>query len=93
MATDLTKVNDHPVAILRKRAQERADLLSLGSVQAAFEHAAATLTQHEDEHGVVFAALDKETLARVVRGYEDVISGEPEGDFLDAVRDLLGLEA
>ena len=81
MATDLTKVQDHPVTLLRKKAQERHDLLSLGSAKAAFEHAAETLSKHEEEHGVVFAALDKEALARVAEAYADAMKASQGGSW------------
>lgn len=98
MATDLTKVNDHPVTLLRKHAEEHHRRLNHPALAAAVESAAETLRAHEQEHGVTFAALDNEALSRVAEAYERVSTSGPgykqdfaEVDLADAIRDLLGL--
>jgi hypothetical protein len=98
VSTDLTSVNDHPIAIL-KREQElfkSEDMISiLGPAQASQSAnglgvAIDTLSAYEKANAVVFAALDSDTLAQVQFIFDsDDIS---DTDFRGAVSDLLGLE-
>lgn len=95
MATDLTKVQDHPAELLlRKAAQDRHERLGTEVARQGIKSAAETLRKHEQEHGVTFAALDNETLARVAETY-DLYARQPGQykayEVCDAVRDLLGL--
>ena len=88
MATDLTKVNDHPAALLETG--------NLNDVKTEVD-AARALRRYEQDRGVTFAALDNEALARVREAYDranTVRTDDRESalsDFQDAVSDLLGL--
>lgn len=93
MATDLTKVQDHPTALLRKAAEESHYLKGTPVAQSAFKAAADTLKEHEKENGVTFAALDNEALARVAEAYETYRDDvEHPGVLASAIADLLGLD-
>ncbi len=95
MATDLTKVNDHPIAVLRKAAQDAHEAQTSPTAQAAYTAAAETLFQHEQTNGVIFAALDKDALARVAEAYgafSDHRSERKGGELASAIADLLGLD-
>ena len=93
MPTDLNLVSDHPVALLRKAAQDNHDRTHAPLVSAAYEAAAETLRKHQREQGVTFAALDNDALARVAETYAAYTDGSVEGggELAAAVADLLGL--
>lgn len=89
MPTDLTAVRDHPAAILAAIPQG-------ASPQPTGLLAALALLEHEERHGVTFAALDNDALASVREAYDALDNTEPTfeqvRDLARSVADLLGLE-
>lgn len=106
MATDLTRVSDHPAKVLQADAKwyvEQAALRVVGddlgeiyqAVAGSRLSAATVLSQYEVEHQVTFAALDRATLKELQEVYSqiDAIDDVHRMDrFISLTSLLLGLE-
>lgn len=98
MSTDLTNVNDHPVAILKREQElfQSEDMVSIVGHTQASQSASGigvaidTLTAYERANGVIFAALDLGALDAVFDSYNN--EDDTLSDLRSAVSDLLGLE-
>lgn len=96
MAPDLTAVNDHPANLIQRSADADRDLPN--EMRNGMHVAAETLRSHERTFNIVFAALEKDALAEVIRQHtalSTMLTSQRTltdlDDLMDAVRDLLGL--
>lgn len=95
MSLDLTQAPDHPAKIISQWVAEKIEPVYPAIAGNVARQTAVLLREHEVDHGVVFAALDRKTLVAVQEAYAALDGATDIGatrDFEVAVRDLLGLD-